>query len=279
MLLKGEQGSHLLAYHTPNLEGAPLAILIHGWEGNTESGYILSAAHHLYGQGYQILRLALRDHDHSHHLNRELFHSCRLDEVVNATSDAISRIQAAKNYLIGFSLGGNFAIRISNALSNQEQRPDRTVAVCPLLIAADTMSKLEHGSPIYHFYFHRKWQKSLRKKQQLFPDDFQHVDLKQLKSLRALTDYFVTQHTEFPDSESYFEGYSIRAEKLSNLTTPVDILMSKDDPVIEPEFFQSLETHPVISVTYTDYGGHCGFIANRRFDCWADSFISNALKK
>ena len=57
-----------------------LAVLLHGWEGSAASLYILSLAQRLFDHGYEVLRLNLRDHGDTYHLNRELFHSCRLPE-------------------------------------------------------------------------------------------------------------------------------------------------------------------------------------------------------
>ena len=70
---------------------ARTAVLVHGWEGNAESLYILSLAQQLFDLGFDVVRLNLRDHGDTHHLNRELFHSCRLPEVVGA----VQRMQAA----------------------------------------------------------------------------------------------------------------------------------------------------------------------------------------
>jgi uncharacterized protein len=64
-----------------------LAILIHGWEGSSNSSYMLSAATRLYDAGFTICRLNLRDHGDSHRLNRELFNSTRLTEVIGAMQD------------------------------------------------------------------------------------------------------------------------------------------------------------------------------------------------
>lgn len=274
LLLSGGNGAHLLGYWTPGADPqAPLAILLHGWEGTTDSGYLLSCANRLITEGYQVLRVALRDHDQSHHLNRELFHSCRLDEVVNAISHGIKRIDAKRNHLIGFSLGGNFAIRISEQLSSQTTRLDSSVAICPLMIAADTMKKLQFGPAIYHHYFSQKWRRSIRKKMSLYPQDYTQLDLKRVKSLQALTDYFVQHHTDFASTDHYFDGYSIYAERLTRLSIPVNILMSLDDPIIDPSFLKPLESLPSIKVTYTEHGGHCGFIKNRQHESWADDFV------
>lgn len=278
-LLPGKDGSHLLGFWTPATKpDAPLAILIHGWEGGTESGYLLSAANQLHQQGYQLLRLALRDHDRSHHLNRELFHSARLEEVVNAVNHAIKTIKAPAAALIGFSLGGNFVLRVTRELSKMKSALNTSIAVCPLINASDTMDKLENGPVIYHHYFTRKWKRSLKLKQQLFPDDFAELNLGQLKGLRQLTDYFVERHTPYTDSLTYFDSYSLNRDKLADLSIPTHILMSQDDPIIDPRFLDPLRDHPSISITDSQYGGHCGFIENRHFDCWADRFIIHTLQ-
>src|SRR5262249_30742219 len=63
--------------------GRPVVIL-HGWEGSAQSLYILSLAQQMFERGFEVLRLNLRDHGETHHLNRELFHSCRLSDVIGA---------------------------------------------------------------------------------------------------------------------------------------------------------------------------------------------------
>ena len=46
--------------------------------------YLMSLAQTLLDAGYDVARLNLRDHGESHHLNQEIFHSCRIAEVVGA---------------------------------------------------------------------------------------------------------------------------------------------------------------------------------------------------
>ena len=91
------------------------AVLVHGWEGNAESLYILSLGQQLFERGFDVLRLNLRDHGDTHHLNRELFHSCRLPEVVGAVRCPAGAVAGKPLRLVGFSLGGNFMLRVGGA--------------------------------------------------------------------------------------------------------------------------------------------------------------------
>src|SRR6201993_671793 len=92
--------------------GRPV-VLLHGWEGSADSLYLLSLAQLLFAQGFEVVRLNLRDHGDTHHLNRELFHSCRLPEVVGAVRALQQHYQGRPLQLVGFSLGGNFMLRVA----------------------------------------------------------------------------------------------------------------------------------------------------------------------
>src|SRR5450755_4468569 len=89
ILLDCGDGVRLQCFHSDPARcgiarAARVAVLVHGWEGNAEALYILSLAQQLFDLGFDVVRLNLRDHGDTHHLNRELFHSCRLPEVLGA---------------------------------------------------------------------------------------------------------------------------------------------------------------------------------------------------
>ena len=115
MIIDAGSGVRLLGYHSRQTvsQARGLIILLHGWEGSSDSTYILSTGRFFYRRGYDVFRLNLRDHGKSHHLNRGLFHGA-LTEETNKAVENISRLfPAGPCYLIGFSLGGNFALRIA----------------------------------------------------------------------------------------------------------------------------------------------------------------------
>jgi len=101
-----------------------IAVVLHGWEGSADSCYVISLGAELLARGYDVLRLNLRDHGDSHHLNREIFHSCRLAEVVGATRAVAERFPAAQIFLTGFSLGGNFMLRVAADAGAAFERPN-----------------------------------------------------------------------------------------------------------------------------------------------------------
>src|SRR5262249_3966752 len=83
-------GVRLQGFHSPQNLAArarALVVLLHGWEGSSQSTYMGHTAARLLGAGCDVFRLNFRDHGATHHLNRELFHSCRIDEVVGAVAE------------------------------------------------------------------------------------------------------------------------------------------------------------------------------------------------
>ena len=251
--------ARLQAQVSPQPHPAPLAVLLHGWEGSHNSLYILDLAGHLYQQGYSIARLNLRDHGDTHHLNRALFHSNRLQEVVEAVQwlDSNRKSAGQRLCLAGFSLGGNFAARIAR------HAPDSlalhaTCAISPVINPVSGLATMSSARGIYRRHFLTKWHRSLRAKQAAWPDEYDFAEALALQSMSALTDYVVRHYTDYPSSRDYLEGYSIAGERLRGLGRPLYILAARDDPLLGCAVSELAES-PLLRVDVTEYGGHCGF--------------------
>lgn len=268
------EGVRLMGYHSGRGEaGAALVVLLHGWEGSADSLYILSAGAELDAAGYDVFRLNLRDHGDSHHLNPELFHSARSAEVVGALKAIAARYAPSFLGMAGFSLGGNFTLRVAADGPAAGLALAQAVAVCPVLDPAVTMARLEDGGFAYREYFRHKWGGSLRKKARHFPELYDFSALPELRTLSAMTAHFVERHTPFPDMPAYFRGYAITGERLARLAVPSHILISEDDPLIPVQDLARLAQSPALTITRTRFGGHCGFLESLRRPSWTDRRI------
>jgi predicted alpha/beta-fold hydrolase len=248
-------------------------VLLHGWEGSARSLYVLSLAQTLFDHGFDVVRLNLRDHGDTHHLNRDLFHSCRLGEVVGA----VRRLQwlfADKPLLLaGFSLGGNFMLRIAAAAPSAGLQLHRAIGVSPVLDPARTLDALETGWALYRRYFVLKWSRSLRRKQTHWPGEFDFSRLLDSGDLRRMTDELVLQHSGYSDVREYFQGYALTGERLAGLQVPSVILTALDDPIIPAADLERLARPDALRIQTTRHGGHCGFFDSLAGPSWADRFI------
>jgi hypothetical protein len=238
--------------------------------------HVVSGAAALWDLGLRVVRVNMRDHGDTHHLNRGIFHSCRLDEMVDAVRWVRERFPGEELSVAGFSLGGNFALRIA-AAAGPALGLARVVAVCPVLDPAETMAALDRGSLIYRLYFLVKWRRSLERKAVLFPDEYRFGSLQRFRSLEAMTEFFVTRYTDFPDLTSYLRGYAITGDRLAGLAVPARLLLADDDPVIPADTVAKVAASPALTVERSRFGGHCGFVQDFRLRTWLDDYLVAAL--
>ncbi len=278
LILDGGEGVRLQGHLSrQERDSLGLAVLLHGWEGSTRSNYMLATGARLFGQGFDVLRLNFRDHGDTHHLNPGIFHSCRLDEVINALGDMQRRLGASAWQLAGYSLGGNFALRVARHGPARGLDMRQAFTVCPVIDPASVLKAMESGPTFYETYYVRKWSRSLRAKQQVFPDRYDYEEWFNLPGLRARTEYFATRYYDFGSLEDYLQGYSVAGNRMRGLEVPSVVLTSRDDPVCPVDDLALLPASPQLEIRVTRHGGHCGYLKNWKLDSWAEDRIVEAF--
>ncbi len=265
-ILELDDDVRLQGFHTPQhalAERLGLVLLLHGWEGHARSDYVVAVAAGLVRAGYDVFRLNFRDHGDSHGLNAEPFHSCRLQEVVGAAARIFARPGGGLHAVAGFSLGGNFALRLANAAPARGISLDYALAVSPVIDPAAGLRRLERAR-LYHAYFMRKWRASLRRKRSLFPKSGVISPRELRLPMRELTRALVMRYTDFGSLEAYLDGYSVAGGRLAGLQVPTTILAAADDPVIPVADFGDLRLPACVELDIALHGGHCAFLSGRR---------------
>jgi len=263
----------LQGFYTANKNKTNLYILLHGWEGSAQSTYIQLLANSLYTEKQaSIFRLNFRDHGETHHLNEELFHSCRLDEVLQAVKQISEKYPHKNLYLCGFSLGANFSLRVAAKAYSLGVQLTMVFAVSPPVNPKNSMKSIEKSS-LYANYFMKKWKKSLSIKQKIFPKNFDGHQYKSIKSLDKLTEILIVKHSDYNSTDEYFAAYQITQEIIDQIKTPCHVLTSWDDPVIPIEDFKILQDKKNIQLVTTKQGGHCGFINSWKMHSWIEQYI------
>lgn len=282
LIIDGGAGVRLLGHHSvqPDQSARAMIILIHGWEGSSESAYIQSSGKYLFEKGYDVFRLNLRDHGESHHLNEGLFHGALIDETVQAVSNICNLADDLPVFLVGFSLGGNFSLRIALLQSRCRIVNLRHVfAISPPLDPYKATLCIDESLPFYRYYFLKKWKRSLRKKQALFPDKYDFNGILNLRTCLGLTEAILPWYPEYSDCRRYFREYTLLNDAFRNLSMPVTIVTAEDDPFIPVTDFLRLEKNPNLQLLIQLYGGHCGFLEFFPYACWYDRLIDRTIQK
>ena len=174
----------------------------------------------LLAAGYDIVRLNLRDHGDTAGLNQGMFNSARLGEVVDACSQLAERPTA----LVGYSLGGNFALRVAVATGIP------ALAVCPPIDPEASCTAIDNGSPVYRHYFLRKWQRALAAKEAAYPNLYNFADAKPFRTVLGLTEHFIGGLLPFETATEYFAAYRLDPAALGK--APTEIIAARDDPAV-----------------------------------------------
>ncbi len=275
-LLHCDGGVRLLAkINIPPDTPQAVVVVLHGWEGSADATYMLDLGARLLARQCITVRINFRDHGGTQDLNEGLFHSCRIDEVLSAVEVVRRRYPGLPMFLAGFSLGGNFALRVAARGAHLDLQ--RILAVCPVLFPPHTMRALENGLWLYRQHFLSKWRRSLAAKAAAFPRLYQFGDLRRLKTLTQTTQYFVEKYTSFGTLENYLRGYSIVDGALDSVSTPSVVVLSADDPVIPVADASRLGRNPCLRVQVLPHGGHCGLLKDYFLRSWLNESLDELL--
>ncbi len=281
MIFTDEAGIRLQGFYTPQTEqpAKGLILMIHGWLGSANSPYSINICNRLFERGYAIFRLNLRDHGGTHHLNPEPFRGDQLDEVFSATQKIAQIAPDLPLHIIGVSLGGNFALRLAARHSHTPiANLTQAIAICPVIHGYHSVQALDKGSFVYLNYFRRKWRKSMRVKQDTYPQVHDWSATLAASSCLGMHEQFVAECTPHPNPFSYFQAYSITTSMVQTLTVPTTILAARDDSIVPVADFAPLAgLNPQLHIDIQPHGGHVGFFDIFPFRIWLLEAIEQIL--
>ncbi len=282
-LLDCGDGVRLTGMHSrqpASREPRGLVVLIHGWEGSHDSTYLYSMACQVFEAGWNVFRLNLRDHAGTHGLNEKLFHSARIAEVLNAIKAVQALDGNARLAVIGFSLGGNFALRVGLLGPAAGVTPLLSIGISPSIDPGATLRAIDDGPAVFKRYFLDKWRKTLAAKAEAWPGLYDFGDLQRYTSFVEITRRFVQDHTEYDTLDDYLATYTLTPPMLMGAASPLAILTAQDDTVIPIADFEGLGARgSVIAYDAPKRGGHCGFIENFALESWAEKRVTELLAR
>ncbi len=109
----------------------------------------------LLNHAFDVLRLNFRDHGNTHHMNLGIFNSTMTEEVSDVIKYFLEKHEYQKRLIAGFSLGGNFALRIATGRGS-ELKLDAVAAISPPVNPINAMVAIRLAPFIYRNCFFRK---------------------------------------------------------------------------------------------------------------------------
>jgi uncharacterized protein len=172
--------------------------------------------------------------------------------------------------VVGFSLGGNFSLRVGLHGPARDVAPELAVGICPAINPGATLQALDQGPRLFHAYFLKKWRRTLQAKAAAWPEHYDFSDVMGLTSFLDITARFVERYTEYGALDKYLAAYTLTPDVLQAAKTPLAIITAQDDPVVPYADFGGIRDRDGLRFLAPKYGGHCGFVENFRLRSWAE---------
>lgn len=276
-LLHCEDDVRLMGSYSRNPQNKALVIFLHGWEGSQDSTYVVACGRRMYNQGASIFRMNYRDHGDTHALNEGIFLSTNFNEVFDAVKQAAELADGAPVYIVGYSLGGNFALRIARSLRDLTIKNLNHIFAISPVVDPWAAAPMVDVNPMYRRYFLKKWTASLRKKEAIFPELYDFEPSLKMKRVLAITEDVIPTYSDYPDMESYFNAYRVDPHDLKTCPVPISIVTAADDGIIPPDDILKLDLNDNARRIIHDHGGHNGFFQSLTGPTWYDDYISDIV--
>jgi len=250
-------------------------VLLHGLEGSSNGGYIVSFTQAALKCGFGVHRLNMRSCGGTEHLSATMYHS-------GLTSDTLQVLRSiqARNlgplFLAGFSLGGNVALKLAGEL----RRTDLLTAVCaistPVDLACAVRAIDKPGNLIYARRFLSRLKDRVRRKHPLQPDLYPIDGLDKIRSIWAFDDRYTAPLFGFGTAANYYATQS-SARFLEYIEIPTLVVTAQDDPLVPFEMYRRkvFQTNPALTLVAPAHGGHLGFLSRTRPRFWLDELLSS----
>jgi uncharacterized protein len=238
-------------------------VLIHGLEGSSNSQYIVGNTARALASGLNVVRMNMRSCGGTDHLSPTIYHSGRSEDV-GRVIDAIAERKGMEAFaLVGYSMGGNLALRYAGGLTDAvPHRLKAVVGVSPLMDLAPSSSALhELKNRIYEQHFLRSMLARVRRRREMYPRIYGDARVERIRSMRDFDNEIVARYGGFRDADDYYASVA-SSRHAAQFSVPTLILHALDDPFIRmlPSTRAALLANPQVTFLETQHGGHCAFL-------------------
>ncbi|MFO0900207.1 MAG: alpha/beta fold hydrolase [Pirellulales bacterium] len=243
------------------------ALLVHGLAGSHASPYMRRIAARLLERGVRVFRLDLRGAGAGVGLAKLPYHAGRSDDVRAAIAAIHELCPRARLTLVGFSLGGNIALKLAGEVGAARLGGlERVMAVSPPVDLAACIHGL--ATPVgrlYDTYFLRMLLRQMHERSGSEPDAARPSWPRRPRGLFEFDDWYTAPVSGFGDAANYYRQSSA-LQFLPEISLPTLILAARNDPLVASRPLESARLPAKVRTLITAGGGHLGFLARRGND-------------
>lgn len=247
--------------------------MLHGLEGCADAGYISSFAQEALVCGFGVHRVNLRSCGGTEELCETMYHS-------GLTNDTLAILNELRNreigplFLIGFSLGGNVALKLAGELGETDLIRGVCAVSTPIDLAACVRCMDKPSNFLYARRFLDRLRNRVRRKSALAPRLYTLDGLNEVKTIWEFDDRFTAPLFGFGTAANYYATQS-SAQYLDRIRVPALLIAAKDDPLVPFGIYDhpAFQSNPALTLLATEQGGHLGFLSRRKPRFWLDRVV------
>jgi hypothetical protein len=252
--------------HQPLEPARGQIVLLHGLEGSAEAGYFASFAQEALVRGYGVHRLNMRTCGGTEDLCETMYHS-------GLTGDTKFILEQLKQpiFLVGFSLGGNVALKLAGELGQNGLLAGVCAVSTPIDLAACVRAIDKPSNILYSRRFLKRLRERVRRMNMRVPQAYSLLGLDDVRMIWEFDDRFTAPLFGFGTAANYYATQSA-TNYLDAIRVPTLVISAKDDPLVPFEIYhhRAFQNNPALTLLATTHGGHLGFLARRKPRFWLD---------
>ncbi|MBI1354139.1 MAG: alpha/beta fold hydrolase [Acidobacteria bacterium] len=245
-------------------------LMVHGLTACSEARYMLSLAQRALESGFNTVRLNVRNCGGTEHLCPTLYHS-------GLTVDlraAVEQLSDEPLYVLGFSMGGNMALKLAGEWGESPPAHVRGVCGVSVPIRLDLCSRRigEFRNRVYEVRFLRQLRATLALKKRLQPEIFAQIDGARSSSIWDFDHQVTAPAFGFQSAADYYARAS-SAGFLERIRLPTLLIEAEDDPFIPWSVYAgdpAFGRNPYVHLAATRHGGHVAFLSSQGPRFWAE---------
>lgn len=274
-LVRTDEDTQVLV-HTQRPAGEPLGevVLMHGLEGNGDSGYIQSMAFDALTAGFVTHRFHMRSCGGTESLCKTLYHAGLTSDLQAFLTILRETANGLPVFLVGFSLGGNVSLKLAGELGETELIHGVCAISTPIDLAAAVEKLSRPGNRIYERRFVQRMRARI-----LATGRYSEADLAGMETLYDIDDRITAPSFGFGGAGRYYATQSAR-NFLDRIRVPTLLIHAKDDVLVPSGSYahNAFRSNPFLRLITTEHGGHLGFLSRRAPRFWIDEAAIEFLR-
>lgn len=268
----------LVVEHQPVSTARGQIVLLHGLEGSSDAGYFKSLAQAALLRGFGVHRSNMRTCGETESLSETMYHS----GLTSDTRFILERIRERWQvplFIIGFSLGGNVALKLAGELGANSLLAGVCAISTPIDLAACVRALDRPSNRIYARRFLKRLKERVRRKTLVSPHLYSVDGLERVTSIWEFDDRYTGPLFGFGNAETYYRTQSSQGF-LNAIRTPALVIHAKDDPLVPDEIYghPAFRENPYLELLLVKQGGHLGFLARDKPRFWLDGVVLNWIE-